>query len=469
MTEVQAALDVLCLMLPRDARKACRTLVADVVHELESLDKKLVEDYSPQQFCGILGFCETYCCATPYGPQEIHISLEADDPTKMNIMWVTQSLCDTPTVRYGTSESSLTLSATGTSRTYHQGGWNGHIYLVQLENLKPESFYYYQVGDPEWKWSQVIYSFQTAPLTPVPANQEFTFITYGDMGSSNAADPDLYWLNEAARTHSADLILHIGDISYADGYQPGWDLFMQKIEPVAARIPYMTTAGNHEEFFDFTAYRYRFQMPVPEQNLVNVGRENMTLYYSFNYGNAHIVAISAEAFWGLAPNLHPGGAQHEWLINDLSSVDRETYPWVIAYLHRPLYCTNSNKCVTQTAYYRSLLEDIFNDYGVDLVLTAHQHDYERTLPVYQSMVVDGYNQSSTRFQNVSAPIYSVIGTGGNHEGLQDNFVSPPSWSVPQSRMAVWGYTTIQMNSTALTWNFLNAATHEVVDSFDLLK
>lgn len=64
------------------------------------------------------------------------------------------------------------------------------------------------------------------------------------MGSSNAADPDLYWLNQAAVTHSADVILHIGDISYADGYQPGWDLFFQKIEPVAARIPYMTTAGN---------------------------------------------------------------------------------------------------------------------------------------------------------------------------------------------------------------------------------
>lgn len=89
------------------------------------------------------------------------------------------------------------------------------------------------------------------------------------MGSSNAADPDLYWLDQAAMQHEADFILHIGDISYADGYQPGWDLFLQKIEPVAARIPYMTAPGNHEEFFDFAAYRNRFQMPVSVENLVN--------------------------------------------------------------------------------------------------------------------------------------------------------------------------------------------------------
>lgn len=30
-----------------------------------------------------------------------------------------------------------------------------------------------------------------------------------------------------------------GDISYADGYQLHWDMFMRKIEPIAAQVPYM--------------------------------------------------------------------------------------------------------------------------------------------------------------------------------------------------------------------------------------
>ena len=78
-------------------------------------------------------------------------------------------------------------------------------------------------------------------------------------------------------------------------------------------------------------------------------RQNVTMYYSFNYGHMHIVAVSAEEDWGLAPDLHPGGAQYEWLSNDLANVDRSQFPWVVAFLHRPLYCTNHDKCVTQTA------------------------------------------------------------------------------------------------------------------------
>ena len=41
------------------------------------------------------------------------------------------------------------------------------------------------------------------------------------------------------------LVMHIGDISYADGEQHHWDLFMRKIEPIASAVPYMTCRGNH--------------------------------------------------------------------------------------------------------------------------------------------------------------------------------------------------------------------------------
>lgn len=94
MSEIEQALDFLCLLLPRQDRKACRTIISDVIQSLEALDKSLIEDYSPQQFCSIIGFCETYCCDTPYTPQETHISVFADDPTKMNVMWVTQRKVD---------------------------------------------------------------------------------------------------------------------------------------------------------------------------------------------------------------------------------------------------------------------------------------------------------------------------------------------------------------------------------------
>jgi hypothetical protein len=44
----------------------------------------------------------------------------------------------------------------------------------------------------------------------------------------------------------ADLVLHMGDISYANGEVRIWDAFMRYIEPYASAAPYMIGVGNHE-------------------------------------------------------------------------------------------------------------------------------------------------------------------------------------------------------------------------------
>lgn len=49
-----------------------------------------------------------------------------------------------------------------------------------------------------------------------------------------------------AERDPASLILHIGDISYANGDPEIWDSFMDGIQPVASRVPYMVGIGNHE-------------------------------------------------------------------------------------------------------------------------------------------------------------------------------------------------------------------------------
>ena len=42
------------------------------------------------------------------------------------------------------------------------------------------------------------------------------------------------------------MLLHIGDISYANGDPRVWDTFMDQIEPFASVAPYMIGIGNHE-------------------------------------------------------------------------------------------------------------------------------------------------------------------------------------------------------------------------------
>ncbi|CAN0575670.1 unnamed protein product, partial [Ectocarpus sp. 12 AP-2014] len=67
-----------------------------------------------------------------------------------------------------------------------------------------------------------------------------------------------------------DLVLHAGDLSYADCDQPRWDSFMRMLDPVASRLPWMVAAGNHEIETNgaysgakpFLAYESRFRMPA---------------------------------------------------------------------------------------------------------------------------------------------------------------------------------------------------------------
>ena len=47
----------------------------------------------------------------------------------------------------------------------------------------------------------------------------------------------------------SDVLLHVGDLSYATGFESEWDIFMSQIEPIASSIPYMIAQGNHERDF----------------------------------------------------------------------------------------------------------------------------------------------------------------------------------------------------------------------------
>lgn len=59
-------------------------------------------------------------------------------------------------------------------------------------------------------------------------------------------------MRRRALTGQYDLVLHVGDLSYADGVPDKWDKFMDTIEPVASAVPYMVAVGNHEVGYSST-------------------------------------------------------------------------------------------------------------------------------------------------------------------------------------------------------------------------
>lgn len=195
-------------------------------------------------------------------------------------------------------------------------------------------------------------------------------------------------------------------------------------EPVAANIPWMVGAGNHEHFYDYSAFRNRFKMP---QNH-NLG-SNGNFWYDFDYGNVHWISISSEH------DLNEGSPQRTFLINSLEAAtkNRENVPWIVFSIHKPLYCSSFENPTN----YATLLEDLLLKYDVDLLLTGHVHLYERIHPVYKNEVLCYPSHHQKKHLDKGRPdVYRCDGKGpvqviqGNSGGMQEEkWVQPqPAWS-----------------------------------------
>ena len=105
--------------------------------------------------------------------------------------------------------------------------------------------------------------------------------------------------------------------------------------------------------------------------------------------------------------------QMAFLERDLAEANknRDKQPWVIAFGHRPMYCSNldGDDCTKVASRVRRGLEPVMYKYGVDLIIEAHEHSYERLWPVYNETV------TQKDYVNPRAPVHIVAGTAGCNE------------------------------------------------------
>eukprot|EP00475_Leptophrys_vorax_P018463 TRINITY_DN2525_c0_g1_i1.p1 TRINITY_DN2525_c0_g1~~TRINITY_DN2525_c0_g1_i1.p1 ORF type:complete len:382 (+),score=82.41 TRINITY_DN2525_c0_g1_i1:280-1425(+) len=292
---------------------------------------------------------------------------------------------------------------------------SGEIHFVTVKGLKPSTKYYYVCGDQSELSKE--YSF----VTPHNKPTKVSFGLIGDIGQTK--NSQLTGKSMFTDPEGIDLILHVGDLSYADGEQPRWDTYGRMFEYISATIPWMVFPGNHENEgvgnSPFEAYQARFKMPVVRSS----PSSDRSLYWSIDYSWAHIVALSTES------DYDTNSAQYKWFVNDLKNVDRSKTPWLIVMFHRPFYNTNYAH-QGEVPDFRPTYEPLFAKYCVDIVLSGHVHAYERTKPVYNDKVGADY------------PQYFNIGDGGNREGLYNSWYAKTAWSA--FRKAAYGYSRMDM-------------------------
>lgn len=145
------------------------------------------------------------------------------------------------------------------------------------------------------------------------------------------------------------------------------DEYMNFVQAIYARLPVMTTPGNHEATYNFSHYKHRFNiLPFRES-----GYPDDATMYSFDYKALHFVSFSSEVFFS-SSSLAERTRALAWLDTDLdlANQNRHARPWIIVMAHRPLYCTapDDSDCTAKAEIMRRGLEQLLLKHRVDLYL-----------------------------------------------------------------------------------------------------
>ena len=261
------------------------------------------------------------------------------------------------------------------------------------------------------------------------------------------------------------LLVHNGDISYSRGYGAIWHSFFHMVEPLASRMPYMTTIGNHERDFPDSGDRYGGTDSQGECGVPYMARLPMPRrqgpdkpWYVFEYGPLHFLQMSTEH------SFEAGSDQYAFVVSDLEKVDRKRTPWLIVGFHRPLYIdsmfagpgNSSDQGVAREL--RDTYEEMFHRYEVDMTWVGHHHSYQRTCSVFKGECVEP-NEDGT----LSAPIHVVLGHAG--AGLCNNLETktPHYFEVVELEH---GYTRVEATRKELKMTSINTEGH-TIDTFTL--
>jgi len=402
-------------------------------------------------------------------PTQIHMAAGPDASTQMVISWVTASNVSQEVIFSEDSNFLNEKSKVGYSTSYEFPSVtpiysSGIIHHVFLSNLKPKTNYYYQCGDSNDEMSD-IYSFTTLPI--IGDSTPLTFTVVGDLGTTIHS---VKTTTHMSRDNSS-MILHCGDLSYANCEQDIWDEYGNMVQFLSSTIPWMTIPGNHEIEVDpenlstFLSYSKRYIMPGinnwPNENnefklnsngnIINnddidsyscTPSVYMTDYnygssfYSINVGLTHFIFLNSYS------ETNTTSEQYNWLLNDLELVNRKQTPWIIVLTHCPLYSSNAyHQSESQTIDMKNNFEYLFYYYKINLILSGHVHAYERTYNVYDNEI------------NNNGPIYITIGDGGNQEGHANEWETQPDWSAFRNGTQYGHGTLIIENENEIKWEW----------------
>jgi calcineurin-like phosphoesterase family protein len=291
----------------------------------------------------------------------------------------------------------------------------------------------------------ILFISQTDSTQSSAISTQFNIAAVGDWACNN----DTRSTVKNIVTEKPELVLALGDLSY----QRDPDCWFDIISP----IDNITTIarGDHDNDHRMNSYKEHFNMTSE--------------FYSFNRERIHFLVMSTETPYEL------NSEQYKFVTNDLENASTDSnILWIVVAYHQPAYTSPTNcKGCSPRVMLRDVYHPIFDMYGVDLVLQAHDHNYERSYPILYNKEDSGnpliVNENKNNYNySTSSPhgiIFATVGTGGGELNI---FEGKASYMVKQYRG--FGFLDIEVmeNGMKLSGRFVaNDAT--IVDYFNIYK
>jgi hypothetical protein len=295
-------------------------------------------------------------------PKQVHLTMTADPARTMSILWRTNDDDTLATeVEYGPTGGATTRVEGATIAYEADAAPTGKVRIHEafLCDLQPDTEYTYRVGgraDGREAWSPS-YSFRTAPDRAASPDAEVVALVIGD-----TRDSPTTWgtaVQKALEIAPPDLVLFNGDAVALGVAQDLWDDWFAAAGELLPRVPMAYAHGNHE--VSAVNFYSQFTFPSDETN------------YAFDFGPLH-VAVANDTPSDFSD---VGGPIATTLERNLMS----DAPWRIAMHHKAPYTAMASPRVGDVMLVREAFVPVYDRVRPDLVITGHDHFYQRTKPI----------------------------------------------------------------------------------------
>jgi hypothetical protein len=281
----------------------------------------------------------------------------------------------------------------------------------------------------------------------VNGKSEFDFVIAGDYGCDSKTRQTI----EGMEDEDPDLVFALGDLSEVKDSNCFFDIISDLDEDGRFKVALGDDDTTSTRYGDYINH---FDLENP--------------FYSFDYQNVHFLAMSTGK-GSVIPYVN-GSEQYQFIQDDLiKAANNPNIDWIIVYGYRPFYTSPSIHPANEIL--RETYPPLFEKYGVDMVITSHNHNYQRSYPLVYN--IDSSRQpivkdvNASQYNSPGVPIYFIVGTAGNN--LYD-FRGQAPYMVSQFQET--GFLHVNVTKTdrdVLAGGFLNIETGNYDDQFMIIK